>query len=312
MISSIFGKTKPINFIILMGFLFVFYWTVQISLFKIELDTESVILKSLVLSVLLFSVFVVDFIIKRNKITSPNSYGILYFTLLILVFPETLNDNNAIVCSFFLLLAIRRLLSIKSLKNIKVKIFDASLWILMSSIFYNWAILFLILVFVSIYIYDPKNIRNWLVVIAATFCYFVLLYAVLTLINLTNYLETHYNYTFNNNVLTASYWTSSVKMLLYTIINIFLGSIGFLRLGKSGVGKITTLRLVSLSFVLGLLANLLLLRESNSAILITFFPAVIFITNYLESLKRKNVLEVILMLSVFVPLIVFISKLLIS
>lgn len=312
MISSIFGKTKPINFIILLGFLFVFYWTVQLGFYKMEFITDAVVTKSLALSVLLFSVFVVDFIIKRNKITLPNSYAILFYVLLIVVFPETLSDNNAILCSLFILLATRRMLSIKSLKDIKLKIFDATLWILVSSIFYNWAIIYLILVFVSIYIYDPKNIRNWLVVFVATCSYFLILYAFLIAIDQPNFLVSNYNYKFDYNVLDVLNWSSGLKILLYTITNIVFGAIGFLKLGKTGVGKITTLRLISLSFLLGLMLSLLSTTGTQHAIIITFFPSVVFITNYLESIKRNNIKEVVLTLSVFVPLVVFISKLLIS
>jgi hypothetical protein len=312
MISSIFGKTKPINFIILMGFLFVFYWTVHITIYKTELITESILINTFVVSVLLFSVFVVDFIIKRNKITMPNSYGILFYVLLIVVFPETLSDYNAILCSSFVLLATRRLLSIKSLKDIKLKIFDATLWILVSSIFYNWAIIFLILVFVTIYIYDPKNIRNWLVVFVAACSYFLTLYAFLIVIDQPNFFVSNYSYEFNQNVLGILNWSTGVKILLFSIVNVVFGAIGFLKLGKTGVGKITTLRLISLLFLLGLAVNLLSTPGTNRAILITFFPSVIFITNYLESIKRNNIKEVVLTLSVFVPLVVFISKLLIS
>ena len=149
MISSIFEKTKPVNFIILLVFLFLFYWSVQFYLFDFEISEVEIMPSIGILAILLFSVFVVDFIVKRNKLTGTNSYAILFFTLLFVVFPETLGDSKAILTSFFLLLTMRRLLSIKSLKNIKLKIFDAGLWICISSVFYEWALLYLLLVFAA-------------------------------------------------------------------------------------------------------------------------------------------------------------------
>ena len=115
MISGIFGKTKPINFIILQGFLFVFYWFVNFVLYKNHYGPEKLVTKFVALGILLFSVFLVDFIVKRNQITATNSFAILYFTMLIVIFPEVLLDDNSIFCNFFLLLALRRLLSLKSL-----------------------------------------------------------------------------------------------------------------------------------------------------------------------------------------------------
>ena len=112
MISSVFGKTKPINFIILLGFLFIFYWFVLFFFYGQVYSPQELLLRTLVLGVLIFGIFVVDFIVKRNQITGTNSFAILYYTLLIIVFPETLTDTNAIFCSFFLLLAFRRTIAV--------------------------------------------------------------------------------------------------------------------------------------------------------------------------------------------------------
>lgn len=312
MISSIFGKTKPINFIILLGFLFLFYWCVQFYLLDREIPAEEILVGTLVSGVLLFSVFVVDFVVKRNKITGSNSFAILFFTLLVVVFPETLRDNNTVLCTFVLLLATRRLLSVKSLKNSKLKIFDATLWILISTLFYEWAILYVILVFATVYIYDPKNIRNWLVVFSAGFCYFILLLGILVLIGEVDFIYSHYNFSVDLDAIYTIRWWSSIKLSLYVLVNILLAFAAFLKLGKTGVGKIVTVRLISLSFIIGLIVNILVFSDHTDAIMITFFPCVIFITNYIESIKKTNLLEVILILSIFFPLVAFFSKLMVS
>lgn len=312
MISSIFGKTKPINFIILLGFLFIFYWCVQFYLLGRDVSTDEIITGTFVSSILLFSVFIVDFVVKRNKLTGPNSFAILFFTMLIVVFPETLNNNNTVFCTLFLLLATRRLLSIKSLKDSKLKIFDATLWILVSSIFYDWAMLYIILVFAAIYIYEPKNIRNWLVVLSAVCCYFLILFAILVLMDKESFLTSHYVFTIDMEKIYPLKWWSSIKLSLYVLVSILLAVGAFLKLGKAGVGKIITMRLVALSFVIGLVVNLFVSSENTYAIMITFFPCVIFITNYIESIKKPNLLEVVLILSIFFPLVVFVSKLIVS
>jgi hypothetical protein len=309
MISSIFGKTKPINFIILLGFLFLFYWVVQVYLLGTDFSTNQIAVEILVLSILLFSVFIVDFIVNRNKLTGANSYAILFYTLLFVVFPETLSDSNAILCSLFLLLSTRRVLSIKSLKDIKSKVFDATLWVLVASLFYDWAILYMVLVFVTIYIYEPKNIRNWLVILSAAFSFFMITFTVLIFANNSDFLIQHYSFDIDYAAIYPPKWDSSIKVSAYIIINLILAFWSFLALGKAGASKIITIRLVALSFVLGLLVNLLVLTESTYAIMITFFPSVIFICNYIESIKRQNLLELNLVLSVVVPLLVFLVKL---
>ena len=309
MISSIFEKTKPINFIIVLVFLFLFYWSVQFYLLDETFTDIEIVPSIVVLTILLFSVFVVDFVVKRNKLTGTNSFAILFFTMLFVVFPETLGDSNAIFTSFFLLLAFRRLLSIKSLKNIKFKIFDAGLWICISSIFYEWSILYLLLIFAAIYIYDPKNIRNWLVLISVAFCFFMILYGVLVLLDEASFIKNHYDFAINFDAIFPIKWWSSLKLSLYAIFNMLLAFSTFIQLGKSGKGKVIIMRLIALSFLIGLVVNFLVTSENTSAIMITFFPSVIFIVNYLESIKKRKFLEVLLLASILVPILVFVLKL---
>ena len=309
MISSIFEKTKPVNFIILLVFLFLFYWSVQFYLFDYTFTDIKMAPSIMVLTILLFSVFVVDFVVKRNKLTSKQSFAILVFTLLFVVFPETLGDSNAVFTSFFLLLAMRRLLSVKSLKNIKLKIFDAGLWICISSVFYEWAILYLLLVFAAIYIYDPKNIRNWLVLLSVGFCFFIILYGVLVIMNETSFIKTHYAFVINYDAIFPIKWWSSLKFSIYALLNMALAFSTFIHLGKSGMGKVIIMRLIALSFIIGLVVNVLVTSENTNAVMITFFPSVIFIVNYLESIKKPKFLELILISSIVVPILVFVTKL---
>ncbi len=308
MISNIFGKTKPINFIIVSAFLFVLYWIVNLVIFNKSYAPEELIFQLLVLSVFLFSLFVVDFILQRNKVTSPNSFGILFYALLTMVFSETLSDNNALLCSFFLLLALRRLISIRSLKNIKPKIFDATLWILVASLFYEWVILYLILVFTAIYIYEPKNIRNWLVPFAGVFSVFMVSYAMMVITENTDYFINHYQFNFEFNQVYFANWGNSTKFIIYVLSVVIVGVFAFLKLGKAGLGQIVTMRLLAFAFIIGLVVKVLNGTEGSYPIIISFFPAVVFFTNYIEAVKKANIKEIILMISVVIPFLVFITE----
>ncbi|WP_299533726.1 DUF6427 family protein [Ulvibacterium sp.] len=305
MISSIFEKTKPINYLIVFGVLFLFYWLAHFLLFKRAYAPEELVGKIFVLGVLLFSLFVVNFICHRNKITATSSYALLFYALLLLVFPETMTDSGAIFCSFFLLLATRRIISLKSLKNIKLKIFDATIWIMVSSLFYNWAILYLFLVLAAIYIYEPKNIRNWLVPFAGIFTVFAIAYCVLALIEKPNLLLMHYEFSPNFNSQYFFNWSNSTRLVIYILVTSLAALLAFIKLGKSGLGKVITIRLIALSFGIGIVLKVLTTSNNTYPVILTFFPAAVFMTNYLESIKRPNIKEIILMLSVFIPIMVF-------
>ncbi|WP_276168594.1 hypothetical protein [Zobellia alginiliquefaciens] len=304
MISIIFGKTKPINYIIVLSFLFVFYWFAHFSLFERIYSLSQIFWKFFILSVLFFSVFVINFIVKRNKVTGANSFTILFYGLLMVVFPETLIDSNAIFCSFFLLLAMRRLISIRSLKNIKFKIFDATIWILVSSLFYDWAMLFLILVVAAIYFYEPKNIRNWLVPFAAIFTVLMIAECVLVLYGAPDFFVEHYKFEVSPSITYFSYWGHSTKLILFTLTTLVAGVLAFVKLGKSGFGRVITMQLIGLSFILGLVLNILLLSDNVYPVMVMFFPAAVFMTKYIESLRRANIKEIILMAAVIIPFLV--------
>ncbi len=311
MISSIFGKTKPINYIIVVTFLFLFYWLVQFYLHNPVLETEEIVFKIGIVAVLMGSVFVSDFIIQRNKITGANSFAILFYGLLCLVFPETLINTRAIVGSFFTLLAIRRILSIKSLKNTKLKIFDATLWILIASLFYNWSIFFLILVFTAIYIYEPKNIRNWLVPFAGLVPFLAITYGVLVLANSTYFITEQYTFELQFNKDYFLNWAVNAKYILYILLNIFVSIWAFLKMGNTGVGKVTTMRIISYIFILGLVISVLSFGKSNP-IIFTFFSSSIFFTSYIESIEKAKFKELGLIFSILLASLVFCSTLFLS
>lgn len=307
MISSIFGKTKPINYIIVLSFLFGFYWLVQFLVLDKVFAPQQILIQTAIVGVLIFSFFLVNFIVKRNKLTGINSFAILLYVLLMVLFPDTLGDNNAVVCSFFILLAMRRLISIRSLKNIKLKVFDATLWVLLASLCYDWALLYLFLVFTAIYIYEPKNIRNWMVPFAAVFVFFMIAYCILILSGNAAFLWEHYQFSSNFE---AEYFKDVVKgskRVIYIVLIVVVSLFSFVKLGKAGLGKIVSLRLIALSFIIGLILEVLLSGSEAHPLILTFFPAVVFLTNYIESINKPNIREIALILSVLVPFLVFLT-----
>lgn len=312
MISGIFGKTKPINYVLLLGFIFILYWFVYFYVSNNSAEPAVIVWQSLVLLVLLFSVLVINFVVNRNQITSANSYVALYFILLILIFSRSVTDNNAIFCSFFLLLACRRLLSLRSLKNIKLKIMDATLWVLVASLFYDWAILFLILVYIAIYIYEPKNLRNWLVPLVSIIVFVLLSYAVLILANNEGYLLQHYKFQLDNIREVFTDWKLNTKLIIYALLTAVTALAVFLKSGKLGLGRIINLRVITLYFALSIVVIILSLMAGDLPVLISFFPGAVFLGKYVEMIKRKKIKEVVLYASVFIALSIFTAEILIK
>ena len=121
MITSIFSKSKPINFIIvialvLIGFLFHIF---------LSRSTESQLSWNTFLSlfIVIFYVFITDFIISKNDLTKRNSFGVLILGLLVFIFPEVYHNLNLLIANLLVLFAMRRLLSLHTNKSLHKKFY---------------------------------------------------------------------------------------------------------------------------------------------------------------------------------------------
>lgn len=304
MISSFFGKTKPINYIVLAIFLFLFYFTNAFLGHGAEKIDGNLPLELLTFGVLLMAIFIINQTVKTEKVTDFNSYAMLFFVLLVIAFSENLSQKNAIFTNFFLLLALWRLLSIRSIGSVKHKIFDASLLIAVASLFYDWALAFLILVFVAINIYDRKTFKNWLVPFVGLATIFVIAFTVLKLNGSLEFFREHYRFPLGIFKARSVFEVLNIKALVYILFALLAAFVVFLRLRNVGGGKLLQLRIILLAFVLGV-AITLLTPVDASPVLITFFPAAVFMTNYFEAIKKPKLQEVVLVLCMAFSFLLF-------
>lgn len=312
MISGIFGKTKPINYVLLLGLLFLVYWFALYFYAETPNEPIDFISQSFALIILLFSVLVLDFVVNRNQITNTNAYTALYFVLLTLVFPSSVVDADAVGCNFFLILALRRLISLRSLKYMKLKILDATLWVMAASIFYNWSILFLFLVFIAIYIYEPKNLKNWLVPLVGIIAFLLIWDAVLILANKERFFIEHYNLEIGDWKEFVYDWTQSSKLGIFIFLIAVTTLAVFLKSGKLGLGRIINLRVISLYLALSFVVVILSLTHGDFPILITFFPAAVFLGKYTEMIKRQNIRDLSLAGVILLSVLIFVLDILIK
>ena len=77
------------------------------------------------LLIVLFYVFLTDFIISKNDLTKSHSYGIMTLGIMIVVFPEIFNDINSLIANMLVLFGLRRLFSLHTKRALSKKFFDA-------------------------------------------------------------------------------------------------------------------------------------------------------------------------------------------
>jgi hypothetical protein len=194
----------------------------------------------------------------------------------------------------------------------KLKILDATIWVLAASIFFNWAILFLIIVFIAIYIYEPRNFKNWLVPFAGGIAFSLIWNAILILSKREGFFAEHYNFRVGNWESVLQNWTINTKLVVFVAVIAVTGLAVFLKSGKLGLGRIINLRFVSIYFALSILVAFLSLTQGDFPILIAFFPSAVFLGKYTEMIKRKNIREMTLTGSILSALLIFLLEILIK
>jgi hypothetical protein len=301
MISSIFGKTKPINFVLLGIFLFLWTFWSFIKADEAPFLERLSLSPILIISLLVFSLFVIDFIAKRNQITQQHHYVILFFSVFVTMFPSILEDLSIVWANFFVLLGFRRLVSIKSLKNVKLKIFDATLWFIVASLFFEWAFLFIVLVFIVIGKFASKDFKNWIVPVIALLTVAVLFLA---------YAVWFYDidlalsvFSFNVHIDFESLLTPSVLFPLIFLLLLTALSIVMYLLKKKIQSNIkqATMVVVIQFLIIAFIIIGLNISGRTSVMIFALFPIAIFSSNYVQKIKKKWFKEAFLVLVVLLP-----------
>ena len=303
MITSFFNTSKPIHFVIVLILAlctFVFF-----RLYISEVDLNAIYIgKELGLFLILsWSIGVLAFLTSKNNLSQNNSYNVLLFSVFLVVMPATIQNDSVLISNLFVLLALRRIISLRSKINVKKKLFDAAFWIAIASLFHFWAILFFILVIIALISYAIEDIKNWIIPFLAFFTV-ALLYSCYYIIT---------EDTFGN---LEQYWSGiSVDFTAYnslkTIISItVLLSFGlwssffyFKKIGEQTRSVKASFILIYIAFLLGVALVVATPHKDGSEFLFVFAPLAIIITNYIETITEKWFAEVFVWLIIVTPVI---------
>lgn len=307
LISSIFSKSKPINFVLVLVIIGLSYLSYNILSLNALITAPVIIQWGVGLFALLFAIFLIDFISKRNSLTQQNSYVILLFLLFMVLFPSIFLDWRVIVSNMLIILAIRRTISIRSLIDVKRKLFDATFWIVLATIIYFWSILFLLLIFITILLYVSEDYKNWLVPPITIFLTAFFIFAILFL---TDNLEMMNSLFGNRKNFDFSPYLSqkSITIGLGFLVLLFAASLlVYLKEQRKKTYQIqNSIFLILVSLTIAIMIALVAPDKNGSELIFIIFPLAVFVTNYLENLKRVWLQEGILWITLLLPIILLV------
>lgn len=301
MITSIFSKSKPINFIIVFFITLLAFLLTHFKGINEPITLDYVLYLGLLFFASYLSVLVLNFIVTKNKLTQNNNYEILLYAVFLVAIPLSLSNNNIIFSNLFVLLGLRRLISLRTQKSVNKKLFDAAFWFAIAALFYFWAILFFALILFTLLMYTDNKVKHWIIPFTGIFSVFVLAIS-FSIVYYDSFFEvfkslptTNFDFSPHNNI-------SFIIALTMLFSFGAWSSLFYLRDIKNKKKAFrpsfkTILFAVIVAFVIVILAP----DKNGSGFLFLFSPLAIIITNYIETMEENWFKEVFLAVLILVP-----------
>ncbi|WP_253786523.1 DUF6427 family protein [Flavobacterium sp. HSC-32F16] len=309
MITSVFKKSTPLNYSLVVILILVFFFMFQIRETAWINSYFTIFQKISLLCFIFASFFMVNFIVKKNGLSKDNGYAIFFYLLFILFFPTIFNNSNVVYANFFILLALRRLISLQSLKASKEKIFDASFWIFVASLFQFWSILFLILVFISIVFHVSRDYRNWVLPFIALLAVAIifLMISLMFHIDTVKFFYDRAVIDFSINYFKDNYENGALS--IYAAVVVFFVFSMLTTLSNRPQIVHTSYKKVVACFFIAVLVYIISPDKSNDLLLFSIAPLAIMAASHVEYMQQKLNNEIVFYILILCSLFTFFSQL---
>lgn len=303
MITSIFTKSKPINFLV------VFSWCLLALFIAINkhsdfnFNTVSAFKFFAVFLCCFLSVLLVDFIVSKNSLSIKGNTEILLFSSFLLTIPQVLTDWEIVLSNFFVLLALRRILSLRTQKEQVKKLFDAGFLIGLASVFYFWSILFFLLIFSALLFYAESEIKKWLIPFLG------LTATVIIAVGFSLLYNNDFFTTLNINPIVGYNFTAYNSVQFITVITVLLSfglwsSLFYLKdLKKKAKTYRPSYKVVFVACIIATIVLIIANKKDGSEFLFLFAPLSIIISNYIETIEEKWFKEVFFLALLVLPFV---------
>ena len=302
MLTNFFSNSKPFHFILISLLLFVGYTFHNFQISSFENDFIWLIQLTFKFGLYIILMLIFGFIIKKNNLTQINSYALFIFVCLLLLTPNVFQNSKPILSTVFILLALRRILSFNSKKNIQKKILDASLWIGIATLFCFWSILFLLVLYAALIQLASKNFKLFLIPIIGMFVVFIIctiyfLYLDNNMYWFTDY-ENFISFDFSSYKLLKNFFSLFVILSMIVISLVFK----FLNFTKTPLRKKSKYWIIIFTLITGIIIVILTAQKNGIELIFTIVPISILFSNFIEALQRKWVSEVMLWFILIAPI----------
>ncbi|MHB1146740.1 MAG: DUF6427 family protein [Lutibacter sp.] len=304
MIANFFSKSKPATIFSIAALLFVYYFTATFLLHFEELSIQFLIKRIGFFILLGIFLMIINFIVKKNKLTKDNLYALLLIVFLLGTFPEAMFSYRIVLTNMALIFGFRKIYSLRSGLDTKLKLFDACFWIGIATLIYSWSIFYVLLVYLGMIIHQKLTVKNLFIPIVGFVTPMIIYFTYCLYFEDAAFFYNKFNYEINLDF-------SSYRLLKLLIPVIFSSMVLLWSLLKV-TPKVLSVR-NNFKFSWDVLINHLLISaaiillaptKNGSELFFLIFPSAVIISNLVHLTKskifRNLILYGFLLISVFV------------
>ncbi len=303
MITRFFSTSKPIHLVLVAIFAFILFSLERYNTIKTTLNLRTLVVELGMFLVAFASISIFAFFVNKNNLSQRNSYKILFYVLLVAIIPATFKYDNILMSNLFVLLALRRLFSLRTNLKVKKKVFDAAIWITVATLFYFWAILFFPLIFAALLLFGNTQLKNWFIPIIGFLCVLIIFlsFSIITTNtfgDISNFiLPLDYNFSHYN---TLEFIVGITIILSFAIWSTFYYLRSFKE--KQKIYKSSHVLVLYTTFI-ALIIIIISPDKNGSEFLFLLAPLSIILSNYIERVSELWFAEIFIWLLIVTPVV---------
>lgn len=304
MLTRFFGTSKPLAIAVVLIYMTIGFWYSHKDIITLPF-TWLYTLKIIGMWLLyVLTMFILSFVSQKNDLVNRSAYGVLLFGAFSLALPVALVDGAILLSGFFILLALRRIVSFKSELHMERKVFDAAFWILLASLSFYFGWLYLIAIYLSLLFYRITNGKYLFIPILAFISFSIIYYSVLlfqvghpSAVTFT-FEPVSFDFTAYGNLQVLITIALFIGTLLWTIWKYLIEQ------RKASTGSKSKYSVVLGILAVSLVVVLLTGNKTGAEWYFTIPMMTIIVSNYLENTESLLFKESLLWLVILLPLII--------
>ncbi|WP_278590920.1 hypothetical protein [Capnocytophaga ochracea] len=291
MLSVRFENTKPITFIIVLLALLIGDGLFQFKILQLPLSDVSHLTVLMSTFVLFFlSLLLLHQIDRWNELTdTKNCYSIAFFSIFVVLFPTLFDKVKLVGANLLIIVALWRVLTLKTGEGIPQKLFDTSLLIICAGLLHPWALIFLLNIWISLLFYGAEKRRYWFIPLLAIITVSILLGAILLILqepfpidDFTNLITSDINnlLNFSSHSIATTIAVCSLALLLLVALAVY-----YFRSVYHSISSLVVIQFLWIGLIVVFLSK---------EVIYTFAPIAILFALYVEKIRVWWLKEIVL------------------